>query len=125
MLVVYIKEAHPEDEWMAGANYKDSVVYRQPTTYEERQAIANDLLRDMAFRIPTVIDKMDNYVESCYAAWPERIYLVNKEGKLDYVGEPGPYGFDSKGFRQFMRERYAAQPGFLEQVKATIDSWWQ
>ena len=124
-LVVYIKEAHPEDEWMSRANYRDTVVYNQPTTYEDRRNIANDFLRDMAFRIPTVIDKMDDAVGTCYGPWPERVYLINQDGKLAYVGDPVPYGFDTKGFRAFMLDRYHEVPGFLDRARATWDHLWQ
>jgi len=28
-----------------------------------------------------------------YFAWPDRIYVIDSDGKLAYVGGPGPRGF--------------------------------
>ena len=75
-MVVYIKEAHPEDEWQMPANERQNIVFKQPTTYEERQNIASLMIEQFEIEIPTVIDKMDNSCEAAYAGWPERYPLV-------------------------------------------------
>jgi len=36
---------------------------------------------------------MDNAAAEVFAAWPERIYILNK-GKIHYKGGPGPYEFN-------------------------------
>jgi len=107
--VVYIKEAHPEDEWQMSVNEKQGVVFRQPTTMTERREIANLMLDKFDIKIPTVIDKMDNTCEAGYAAWPERYYVVDLEGKIAHKGKPGPGGFRPKAFRRYLTERYAVQ----------------
>lgn len=106
--MVYIKEAHPEDEWQASANEKQGVLFKQPTTFEERQHIADHLIKQFDLKIPTVIDKMDNYVEACYAAWPERYYLIDRAGLVAFKGKPGPGGFQPADFRKFLKERYGS-----------------
>jgi type I thyroxine 5'-deiodinase len=40
-----------------------------------------------------VIDKEDNKVNAAYSAWPDRLYVVGKDGKVAYKGGPGPGGF--------------------------------
>ena len=64
------------------------------------------MIKEFNLNIPTVIDKMDNYVEVCYAAWPERYYLIDKAGLVAYKGKPGPYGFKPDEFREYLQERY-------------------
>jgi Iodothyronine deiodinase len=42
---------------------------------------------------PTLVDKMDNKVELAYAGWPDRLYLIDKDGRIAYKSRPGPAGF--------------------------------
>ena len=45
---IYIKEAHPEDEWQMESNAEDEVVYTQPTTMGERLEVANAFVADVS-----------------------------------------------------------------------------
>jgi hypothetical protein len=47
----------------------------------------------LAYGIRTYVDEMDDAVMTAYAAWPERLYLVDLEGKVVYAGGRGPFGF--------------------------------
>ena len=87
-------------------NEKHGVVFKQPKTYTERQKIASLMIEQFNLNIPTIIDKMDNYVEACYAAWPERFYLIDTGGKVAFKGKPGPGGFRPAEFRKFLQTRY-------------------
>jgi len=40
-----------------------------------------------------VLDGFDNSVEKAYTGWPDRIYLIDKEGRIAYKSKPGPFGF--------------------------------
>lgn len=44
--------------------------------------------------MPTVLDKIDDRTAIAYGAFPDRIYIVNTNGKIAYKGRPGPAGFD-------------------------------
>jgi len=103
-VIVYVREAHPDDGWQVSANKKDSVVYKAPETYEQRKAIAKACEVGLSLDIPIVIDKMDDAVEKAYSGWPDRIYVVDKDGKLAFVGAPGPQGFDTKSARSALNE---------------------
>ena len=82
---IYIKEAHPEDEWQMDSNAEDEVVYNQPTTMDERLEVAN----------------------ACYAAWPERLYVIEQGGTIAFKGGIGPYFFDPDEVREFLEDRFA------------------
>ncbi len=90
---VYIREAHPLDEWQMDSNVKEDVCYRQPRTLQERVNIANDFVKRFRYSIPLVVDPMDDPVEKVYAGWPERFYIIDPRGVIVYKGEPGPFGF--------------------------------
>lgn len=90
---VYIKEAHPEDEWQMDSNEDEGVCYKQPRNLEERVAIARDFVERFDYDIPLLIDGAGNDVMHLYAGWPERLYVVGDDGLVAYKGKPGPFGF--------------------------------
>jgi hypothetical protein len=91
--VVYVREAHPDDGWQLPQNKKTGVVFNEPKTLEERIEIARACETGLNLKIPIVIDNMDDAVEKAYAGWPDRIYVIDKNGKIAYKGQPGPRGF--------------------------------
>lgn len=91
--IVYIKEAHPTDEWQVTSNEKDGVCYAQPQTVDDRIRIARDFTEKCKVTIPMLADKMDNECERLYSAWPERIYVIGADGTILYKGGMGPFDF--------------------------------
>ncbi len=91
--VVYIQEAHTTDGWQMPENEREGVVYEQPVTAEERQAVAVACALRLEISIPTLIDEMSNAVDRAYAALPDRMYLIDAEGWVAYRSGPGPMGF--------------------------------
>jgi len=47
----------------------------------------------MHIRMPVLLDALDNRVARAYGGWPDRLYLVGKDGRIAWQGEPGPFGF--------------------------------
>ena len=43
--------------------------------------------------MPAVIDGVDNTVASTYGGWPDRLYLIDTDGRIAYQGGEGPFGF--------------------------------
>ena len=87
--MIYIREAHPTDGWHLGRGQD----IPDPRTIEERRAVAKECEAAMAYEIKTYGDEMDDAVMNGYVAWPERLYLVDEEGKIAYASGPGPWGF--------------------------------
>jgi type I thyroxine 5'-deiodinase len=50
-------------------------------------------MKDLKLTIPCLVDDLANTAQKAYAGWPDRIYVVDREGKVAYKGEPGPRGF--------------------------------
>ena len=107
-LVVYIKEAHPTDEWQMESNEKEDVCYPQPKSMEQRVAIANDFVKRFKFPIPLLVDGIDNAADAIYAGWPERLYIVDESGKIVYKGKPGPFGYDPSEVEAWLKKRFPA-----------------
>ena len=92
-LVVYIREAHPEDGWVLPENRRSGVAVHDPTTEDERRAVATACAARLEVRMPMVVDGIDNAVGSAYGGWPDRLYLVTRDGRIAYQGGDGPFGF--------------------------------
>jgi hypothetical protein len=107
-LTVYVREAHPTDEWQMKSNVKDDVCYAQPKTLEQRVAIANDFTRRFKFPLPFGIDDMGNAANDAYAAWPERIYIIDESGHIAYRGGMGPFNYKPQEAREWLAARYGA-----------------
>jgi hypothetical protein len=50
-------------------------------------------VRKLGIQIPAVLDEFGNSTESTYTAWPERLYLIDANGRVGYKSKPGPFGF--------------------------------
>lgn len=91
---VYIAEAHAVDEWQMAANVDEGVLVRQHVTLEERFAVAREGVARLGLTMPVLVDGMDDHVSAAFAAWPERLYVAERGGRLAHVGGPGPFEFD-------------------------------
>ena len=107
-LTVYVREAHPTDEWQMKSNVKDDVCYAQPKTLEQRVVIANDFIKRFKFPLPFGIDDMSNGADNAYSAWPERIYIVDEGGRIAYRGGMGPFNYKPGEAREWLAARYGA-----------------
>ena len=107
-LTVYVREAHPTDEWQMKSNLEDDVCYAQPKTLEQRVTIANDFVKRFNFTLPFGIDDMSNAANDAYAAWPERIYIIDESGRIAYRGGIGPFNYKPEEAREWLAARYGA-----------------
>jgi hypothetical protein len=92
---VYITEAHPSDVWQMQSNIKDNVIFATPKNEDERAFVAGACVRKLGIKFPSVLDEFGNSTEQAYTGWPDRIYLVNQNGRVVYKSRPGPFGFSA------------------------------
>lgn len=92
-LVVYIREAHPEEGWILPENRRSGITVNEPTSDEERVLVASQCTANLEMTMPAVIDGVDNSVASAYGGWPDRLYLVDTGMRIAYQGGVGPFGF--------------------------------
>ena len=91
--VVYIQEAHPIDAWQVDANLKDDVLVASTMTKDERMTVTGVCVRKLGIELPALVDEPDNGVERAYTAWPDRLYVIDREGRISYKSAAGPFGF--------------------------------
>jgi hypothetical protein len=101
--VVYIGEAHPSDSWQLPSNIRDQVVYASPRDAEERSALASTCVTRLGIKLPAVVDRFDDATEKAYAGWPDRLYLIDRDGRIAYKSNPGPFGFKPAALESAIR----------------------
>jgi hypothetical protein len=92
-LVVYIREAHPEDGWVVTMNRSEDIKFDDPSTTNERTDVAESCALRLEIKMPVVVDEIDDAVASAYGALPDRLYLIGRGGDIAFQGSPGPFGF--------------------------------
>lgn len=75
------------------ANLRDGVLLANPKSAAERGEAAQACVRKLGLEMPAVVDGMDNAVESAYTAWPDRLYVIGRDGRIVAKSAAGPYGF--------------------------------
>jgi hypothetical protein len=80
--VIYLREAHPNPNRVP-----------DPKTLEERRRVAREFAEKVKLSIPILVDTIDDQVNRSYAGWPDRVYVIDAQGRIALKGGPGPGGF--------------------------------
>ena len=106
--MVYIKEAHPIDGWVSRANERAGIRVATHRSLDDRVAACSLAESELEFELPVLVDGMDDAVNQAYSAWPDRIYLVDRNGRIVIKGARGPRGFTPgvSDVREWLEERY-------------------
>ena len=101
---VYIREAHPSDGWQLPSNVRDEVVYASPAGVEERTNLAGLCVRKLGIEFPALVDNFDDSTDNNYNGWPDRMYVIDRDGKVAYKSKPGPFGFKPELLEQTLQK---------------------
>ena len=74
-------------------NERQGISVQDPKTYDERVKVATKACDVLKIRIPCLVDGMNDEANKAYAAWPDRLYVVDRDGKIAVAGGQGPRGF--------------------------------
>ena len=74
--------AHPIDAWQDGDNVKAGISLHSTPTLDERCSVAGTCLTKLGIKFPAVIDDLANSAERAYTAWPDRLYVIDREGRV-------------------------------------------
>ena len=87
--LIYVREAHPTDGWALPNN---QFRIRSPQSIDERRRVAQAFAAKLKVSIPILVDTLDDQVEKTYACWPNRMYVLDAEGRIIDKGSAGPNG---------------------------------
>jgi len=115
MVNVYIREAHPTDEWSLEMNDRAQICVAQTKTLKERLDAAISFHSFPGFKgtaaedIPLVVDDpATRALDHAYEAVPERLVLVDKDFNVVFRSGQGPWQYDQAGMLAAV-EAYAAK----------------
>jgi hypothetical protein len=93
---VYIREAHPLDGWRMKSNDRAGIKFKQPRSIAERTEVAGRCSSALKITMPLLVDKLDNGVSEAYSAFPDRLYVIDRDGRVAYKAGRGPFGFEPR-----------------------------
>ena len=85
-----MREAHAIDGKMPST----FGLVEDPITDAERLDVAGTCVEELHLPMPTLVDRVDDKVGLAYGGWPDRLYLIGKDGKVAFAGARGPLGFE-------------------------------
>lgn len=87
------------------------VLVEDPITLEERRAVARVCLSRLALEpMPALVDELDDSTADAYAAHPDRMYLIGRDGRVSYRGGAGPFGFLPDELEDAIRAELGLEP---------------
>lgn len=92
-LAVYVREAHPSDGWASPGNDKVGISFLQPKTLAERVGVAQKCCAALEINMPLLVDDVNDRVGHAFSGMPDRLYIIDRDGKVAYQGGRGPFGF--------------------------------
>jgi thiol-disulfide isomerase/thioredoxin len=98
--LIYVREAHPSDGWWMLSNQRVEIDLPQPATNEERWEVAQTCQRHLELDLPFLVDTVDDQAGATYSGMPNRLYLIDREGKVAFKNGRGPFGFKPRELEQ-------------------------
>jgi Flp pilus assembly protein TadD len=102
--LVYIREAHAEDQWQSTINDREGIAMGPARNLAEKREHADICVRKLDLPWPAVVDSMEGRAESAYQAWPSRVYIVDREGRVAFQSRLGELDFRPAEFEAALRE---------------------
>ena len=112
---VYIREAHASDS----ARPSPNVVIPTHRTAAEREKAATGCQATLALKAPVLVDDMQDTVARAFNGWPDRLFLLSKEGKIAYRGGLGPWGLNVAEMEAALAKELGAPPPVVAPTEAT------
>lgn len=82
------------------SNDKVGIRIANHKTLKERVAAASECCGALHLNMPLLVDDIDDKVGEAYSAFPDRLYLIDRAGKVVYKGGRGPFGMQPAELEQ-------------------------
>lgn len=87
------------------SNDRAGVALPQPRDKAGRTLAAAECCNRLEIHMPVLVDDLDDRVGNAYSGMPDRLYVIDRDGKVAYKGGRGPFGY---------------KPGEMEQALAML-----
>lgn len=98
--LIYVREAHPSDGWWMQSNQRAGIDLSQPKENSQRRTVAQTCQKHLELDIPFLVDTVDDHVGSVYSGMPNRLYLIDQQGRIAFKNGRGPFGFHPRQLEQ-------------------------
>ncbi len=75
------------------SNIKDNVLVASARSFDDRDGAAHMCVVKLGIHIPALVDDMEDSTERAYKGWPDRLYVIDRAGRVAYKSQAGPFGF--------------------------------
>lgn len=82
------------------SNKRVDINIAQPKSAAERTLVAAHCCDSLKMSLPLLVDGIDDTVGRNYSGFPDRLYLIDREGRVAYKGGRGPFGYKPRELEQ-------------------------
>jgi alkylhydroperoxidase family enzyme len=82
------------------SNDRAGIAVPQPRDKAERSRVAVTCCSSLGITMPMVVDEMNDLVGHLYSGMPDRLYVIDRDGRVAYKGGRGPFGFNVREMEQ-------------------------
>ena len=105
-LIVYTRESHAVGEWEVERNKRARILVEQPTTMEQRKALARQAKQALKITIPIAIDTMDDKTIRDYGGFTTCAVVIGRDGHVAAYRTHG----DPTALRRLIDQTIAGKP---------------
>lgn len=92
------------------SNVRQNVVFALPKSSGERTQVAESCVRNLNIQIPALLDNFQDTTEIAYTGWPDRLYVIDRTGRVAFKSKPGPFGFEPKALEVELKQAISLSP---------------
>ncbi len=107
--LIYIREAHASGDWQSTTNIREGVTVEPARSMQEREDHAAMCTRALHLKFPSLVDSMDGSVETAYAAWPSRAFVIGRDGRVRYSTRLSQQDFHADEMEKALRAVVASR----------------
>jgi Iodothyronine deiodinase len=76
------------------------IAIEQPRDFLTRVAVADKCCKALEMTMPLLVDDLYDRVGHMYSGMPDRLYVIDPNGRIAYKGGRGPFGFQAGEMEQ-------------------------
>jgi hypothetical protein len=95
-----VREAHPIDGWRMESNDRVGVAVAQPKSHFQRVDVATQCHDLLEMSMPVLVDGTDDRVGRAYSGMPDRLYVIDRQGRVAFKSGRGPFWFNPAEMEQ-------------------------
>ena len=117
---MYVREAHPIEGWRMESNDRVGVAAAQPTSNLQRVEVATQCHDLLEMSMPVLVDGIDDRVGRAYSGMPDRLYIIDREGKVAFKSGRGPFWFNPAEMEQALIMTLLADATPVKKAMASV-----